>query len=86
MFNDALSKQDDYLNVCDTKYGSNSIEFALGLVQKGRILASSDNFYEAENHQQKAIDIPITLSFNKADIVPDLYVKLASYQRHNGNP
>lgn len=59
------------------------MEYALGLVEKGKLLAGCKRYEEAEQHQQRAIDILIELSFNKANIVPDLYVTLAAYQRHN---
>lgn len=85
MMEEALEEQERLLETCSKRYNSSSVEYALGLVEKGKLLAGCKRYEEAEVHQQRAIDILIALSFNKADTVPDLYVTLAVYQRQNGN-
>lgn len=82
---EALEEHDTLMKLCSSRYGVNSVEYALGLVEKGKLCAGLMLNELAEQHQQKAIDTLIMLSFNKVDIVPDLYVTLANYQRQNGN-
>lgn len=81
----ALAKQDQYLEGCGRHHGRLSVAFALGLVERGGILASSGQYREAEEHQQAAIDTLIAISYDEVRVVSDLYVRLASYQKHNGN-
>lgn len=60
----ALVKEDQYLEGCAKHFGRMSVEFALGLVERGTILASSEKYKEAEEHQQAAIDTLIAMSYN----------------------
>lgn len=84
-YEEALKKHEAYLSILVDKYGNGSQEYALALIEKGKILGLIGSYFEAEETQQLAIEILICLSYSKVDVVANLYVSLAEYQRKNSN-
>lgn len=65
--------------ITEVKFGYKSEQTAMTFIESAKIYACQEDWIKAIDHQNRAIEMLIDISYNKAEYVAELYSVLAGY-------